>query len=94
MSHEHKESTKYCAETCPDVELAFEEAEQEILEIFKDYLNQRMSLLLKQVKSVGTEKLRDALCCAIGDKNDLEAELYGLKDQIRELEQLIEDLRE
>lgn len=94
MSREYKESTKYCEETCPDVEAEFEETEQEIIETFKDYLSQYMSSLLKQVKAVGTEKLRNALCMAIRDKNDLESELIDAQSRIKELEQLIEDMRE
>ena len=94
MSREYKESTGYCGETCPDVEAEFEETEQEIIETFKNYLNQHMSSLLKQVKAVGTEKLRNALCEAIKDKNDMESELIDAQIRIKELEQLVEDMRE
>lgn len=79
-----KESTRYCPETCPDVDRVFSDAEAGIRRILDE--------LCTEVKLVGTEKLRDALCQAISDKNDAEEERDNLKERVRELESEVEYL--
>lgn len=81
---EFKESTRYCPETCPDVDRAFSDAETGIRGLLDE--------LCTQIKLIGTEKLRDALCQAISDKNDAEEERDSLKDRVRELEAEVEYL--
>lgn len=81
---EFKESTRYCPETCPDVDGAFSDAEAGISKLLDE--------LCAEVKLIGTGKLRDALCQAISDKNDAEEERDNLKERIRELEAEVEYL--
>ena len=88
--HGFNESKGYCSETCPDVDSAFSDAWSDI----KDMVAPRcetdaervLDMLCQEVKKVGTEKLRDALCSAISDKMDAEAERDDLQRQVGELE--------
>lgn len=80
----HKEARAYCPETCPDVDGAFSEAETGIRKLLDE--------LCAEVKLVGTEKLREALCQAISDKNDIEQERDELADRVKDLEAEVDSL--
>lgn len=91
-----RQSRDYCPETCPDVDRAFSEAIDKLKDIIAptnlDYAGEVMKELCEQVKEVGTEKLRDALCTAIRDKNDMEEESDELQGRVRDLESKVDDL--
>jgi chromosome segregation ATPase len=92
----HRQAREYCEETCPAVDSAFSDA----LAKLEDWIGSENSThvasilddLRDTVKRVGTEKLRDALCSALRDKNDLEEERDELQGRVRDLESDVDDL--
>lgn len=92
----HRQARQYCDETCPAVDSAFSDAFAKLEEVFPDdtlLIRVILDDLCSAVKLVGTEKLREALCSAISDKNDLEAERDELQGRVRDLESEIDDLQ-
>lgn len=92
----HRQAREYCDETCPAVDSAFSNALAKLEEVFPDdapLIRVILGDLCGAVKLVGTEKLRDALCSAISDKNDLEEERDNLHDRVSDLESEVEDLK-
>ena len=92
----YKETLSYCAETCPDVDSEFDDFIKKV----SDYIapanhhevTEMVWELCNKVKSVGTEKLRDALRSCVSDKRDLESEVNDLNDQISHLEHQLDML--
>ena len=88
--HGFNESKGYCPETCPDVDRAFEDVWSDLKELIApqivDEAGRIFDDLLAKVKSVGTEKLRAALCEAITDKESAEGERDDFKQQVSALE--------
>lgn len=86
----------YCGETCPEVGDAFSSAQRDLQNIVSSNnhyeLESILDRLMKDVKVVGTEKLRDALREAVSDKNDVEAERDELQQRVNDLESEIESL--
>lgn len=84
-----RESLSYCQETCPDVDRAFSDMWEDLRDLIAPTLQDQAEKLLyelcAQVKEVGTEKLRAALCECVRDKCDAEGERDGMR---RELEAL------
>lgn len=93
----HKEARAYCPETCPDVDRAFSDAWGRLREYVAEACwkgaESTLDKLCEEVKKVGTEKLRDALCSAISDKNDIERERDELQDRVRDLESEVDRLQ-
>lgn len=86
----------YCPETCPDVEAAFADTFTDVKGIVgannHDELERLLDALLKRVKEVGTEKLREALRQAVEDKNEAKGERDQANDRISDLEDDIRGL--
>lgn len=97
LIHGFNESKGYCAETCPDVDRAFSDAWDDLKELIApqivDEAERLFDGLLAKVKSVGTEKLRAALCEAITDKESVEGERDDLARQVSALESEVSDLK-
>lgn len=99
MSRQHgfRESLSYCLETCPDVDGAFSEAWSDLRDLVADAVATQAEAILFQlcarVKEVGTDKLRDALCSAVRDKEEVEGERNDLQHRVNELESRIADLQ-
>lgn len=95
--HGFNESKGYCRETCPDVDGAFGDAWSDLKEMIApqivDEAERLFDGLLAKVKSVGTEKLRSALCDAITDKESVEGERDDLARQVSTLESEVSDLK-
>lgn len=91
-----KGSLGYCQETCPDVERAFSDAWTEISECaaVTHEAEAVFYRLLAKVKEVGTEKLREALCEAVHDKDEAEGERDDLQRRVSDLESEVDDLRD
>lgn len=96
--HGFNESKGYCRETCPDVDSAFADAWSDLRELVAPRCETDaeglLNTLCEQVKTVGTEKLRAALCEAISDKMDAEGERDDLKRQVSDLESEISSLKD
>jgi hypothetical protein len=96
--HGFNESKGYCRETCPDVDSAFADAWSDLRELVaprcETEAERILDMLCEQVKKVGTEKLREALCSAISDKMDVEGERDDLKMQVSDLESEISGLKD
>ena len=92
----HRQAREYCEETCPAVDIAFSNALAKLEDFIssedRTHVASILDYLRDTVKRVGTEKLRDALCSAIRDKNDLEEERDELQDRVRCLESDVDDL--
>lgn len=92
----HRQAREYCEETCPAVDSAFSDALAKLEDCISSEDRPHVASILDDlrdtVKRVGTEKLRDALCSAIRDKNDLEEERDELQVRVRDLESKIDDL--
>ena len=95
--HGFNESKGYCPETCPDVDRAFGDAWSDLKELVApqivDEAERIFDGLLAKVKSVGTEKLRTALCETITDKESTEGERDDLARQVSALESEVADLK-
>ena len=96
--HGFNESKGYCPETCPDVDRAFEDVWSDLKELIApqivDEAERLFNSLLEDVKSVGTEKLRAALCEAICDKESAEGERDALTREVSSLETEVSSLKD
>lgn len=92
------ESLSYCKETCPDVDDAFSEAWTQLEELIAPSLQRQADAVLdnlcSQVKEIGTERLRSALCAAIVDKTEVEGERDDLQRRVSDLESQVDALQD
>lgn len=92
------ESLSYCKETCPDVDKAFSETWKQLEDLIAPNLQKQADALLddlcSQVKEIGTERLRSALCAAIVDKNEVEDERDNLQHRVSDLESQVDALQD
>ena len=97
LRSEFRSSLDYCQETCPDVNGAFDGAWQQLRECVAPVAEKDAAAILEalcaEVKKVGTEKLREALCSAVRDKLDVEQERDQLSDKVSDLESQVDDLQ-
>jgi hypothetical protein len=91
-----REVFRYCSETCPEVEGAFSDMRNDLLDMIapccRDDAEALIDATLNTVKKVGTEKLRDALREAVSDKQAAESERDELKNEVDSIKALVDDL--
>ena len=97
-THCFNESKSYCAETCPDVDSAFGDTWAALESLVAPSLAKEaeniLDALCKTVKEVGTERLREALCAALSDKQDAEGERDDLQRKVDSLTADVDDLKD
>jgi hypothetical protein len=92
-----READALCKPTCPDVDDAF----ASLIKQVRDYVppaliddaERAIEACCEKVKSVGTEKLRDALVDACSDKQEAEEERDDARKQVENLQDEIASLR-
>lgn len=90
------DSLTYCQETCPGVDKAFSDVlsdlEPLVAPTLWDEVKRLLDMICEDVKEVGTVPLRDALCVALIEKIDVEAERDALQREVDALQQEVGNL--
>ena len=91
--HAQRESFSRCPETCPAVDKAAYEWIQNVGHEVPAWLEESLQEMVDGTKTVGTNKLRDALTETCSDLIEAQDEAEELKRQVRDHEATIEELR-
>lgn len=91
--HAQRDSFSRCPETCPAVDKAAYEWMQSVGHEIPAWLEESLQEMVDDTKTVGTNKLRNALTEACSDLIEAQDEAEELKRQVRDHESTIDELR-